>query len=100
MTRLVSTVQNVLHTFSLIFPAGMQMFKLWSVSVKDGKGKELYGENYADIWGINRLHFMGATGHGECDHVSCFRLLFSFFMEACAEYHSSNDQQFIFHDSK
>lgn len=49
-----------------------QMLKLWTVRVDTGEGKELYGEDYADIWAINRLHFKAAS-HYECDHVS-FRL--------------------------
>lgn len=45
------------------------MVTLWKVQVKDGEGKELYGEGYQDIWAINRLHFK-AGGASTCDHVS------------------------------
>lgn len=45
------------------------MHKLWTVRVDGGNGKEVYGEDYADIWAINRLHFK--AGHNKtCDHVS------------------------------
>lgn len=43
------------------------MVTLWKVQVKDGEGKELYGEGYQDIWAINRLHFK-AGGASTCDH--------------------------------
>lgn len=45
------------------------MFALWNVRVDDGNGKEIYGDDYADIWAINRLHFKAATVDS-CDHVS------------------------------
>lgn len=45
------------------------MFELWSVRVDGGDGKEIYGEDYIDIWAMNRLHFKAAT-KGTCDHVS------------------------------
>lgn len=45
------------------------MFTLWNVRVDGGNGKELYGDGYADIYAINRLHHKAAT-HGSCDHVS------------------------------
>ena len=55
---------------------------LWDVRVQGGEGKELYGNDYSDIWAINRLHFMAASGY-ECDHVSrrekFFFFLFFFF---------------------
>lgn len=51
----------------------MQMVKLWEVRVQGGNGKELYGDDYSDIWAINRLHFKAASPP-LCDHVS-FRLL-------------------------
>ena len=44
------------------------MHQLWAVRVDGGNGKELYGEDYADIYAINRLHFK-ATTNGTCDHV-------------------------------
>ena len=44
------------------------MYQLWAVRVGDGNGKELYGEDYPDIYAINRLHFKAAT-NGTCDHV-------------------------------
>lgn len=34
-----------------------------------GNGKEKYGEDYADIYAINRLHFKAAMNN-DCDHVS------------------------------
>ncbi|CAN0546478.1 unnamed protein product, partial [Ectocarpus sp. 12 AP-2014] len=43
------------------------MFTLWSVRVDGGNGKELYGDDYADIFAINRLHYKGASPY-ECDH--------------------------------
>lgn len=49
-----------------------QMFTLWDVRVDGGKGKELYGDDYADIYAINRLHYKAASPQ-DCDHVSCFR---------------------------
>lgn len=52
------------------------MLQLWKVRAQDGDGKELYGEDYADIWAINRLHFKAASPF-ECDHVSVFFLVFS-----------------------
>lgn len=45
------------------------MYELWRVRVDDGDGKELYGDNYADIYAINRLHYKAASPV-ECDHVS------------------------------
>lgn len=52
------------------------MYQLWAVEVNGGEGKEMYGEDYADIWAMNRLHFKAAT-QGNCDHVSMFlRVLF------------------------
>lgn len=44
------------------------MAKIWNVRVKDGNGKEIYGDDYADIWAINRLHFEAAAPK-DCDHV-------------------------------
>ena len=44
------------------------MHQLWAVRVDGGNGKELYGEDYADIFAINRLHFK-AGSNGTCDHV-------------------------------
>lgn len=46
------------------------MYTLWAVPVDGGKGKELYGEGYADIYAINRLHYKAASPI-DCDHVSC-----------------------------
>ena len=45
------------------------MFKLWAVRVLDGNGREIYGDQYSDIWAINRLHYKGASPQ-VCDHVS------------------------------
>ena len=45
-----------------------QMYQLWAVRVDGGNGKELYGEDYADIYAMTRLHFKAAT-NGTCDHV-------------------------------
>ena len=44
------------------------MSQMWKVRVDDGDGKELYGEDYADIYAMSRLHFKAAT-NGTCDHV-------------------------------
>ena len=44
------------------------MHQLWKVRADDGDGKELYGEDYADIYAISRLHFKAAS-NGTCDHV-------------------------------
>lgn len=51
-----------------------QMYTLWTVRVDGGNGKELYGDAYADIFAINRLHYK-AWSPVECDHVSrsCIR---------------------------
>ncbi|CAN0363328.1 unnamed protein product [Pylaiella littoralis] len=43
------------------------MHHLWDVRVDGGDGKELYGEDYADIYAISRLHFMAAMNK-TCDH--------------------------------
>ncbi|CAM9814374.1 unnamed protein product [Ectocarpus fasciculatus] len=43
------------------------MYTLWDVRVDTGKGKELYGDDYADIYAINRLHFKAAMSE-DCDH--------------------------------
>lgn len=45
------------------------MLIIWTVRVDGGEGQELYGDDYADIWAINRLHFKAASTY-ECDHVS------------------------------
>lgn len=45
------------------------MFQLWAVRVDDGDGKERYGEDYADVYAINRIHYV-ATTNDSCDHVS------------------------------
>ena len=45
------------------------MHKIWTVKVDGGNGKEIYGEDYADIWALNRLHFKAAMNR-TCDHVS------------------------------
>lgn len=48
----------------------LQMYTLWAVTMGDGgNGTEIYGDDYADIWAINRLHFKAATPP-DCDHVS------------------------------
>ncbi|CAM9789553.1 unnamed protein product, partial [Scytosiphon promiscuus] len=43
------------------------MYTLWSVHVDGGNGKEIYGEDYADIYAINRLHFKAGMSN-DCDH--------------------------------
>lgn len=48
---------------------GLQMYALWEVPVNGGNGKERYGDDYADIYAINRLHFKAAM-NDDCDHVS------------------------------
>lgn len=45
-----------------------QMYTLWAVKAAEG-GKDMYGDDYADVWAINRLHFKAATPP-HCDHVS------------------------------
>lgn len=45
-----------------------QMYQLWAVRVDDGHGKEIYGEDYADIFVMNRMHYKAATS-SICDHV-------------------------------
>lgn len=47
----------------------LQMYTLWTVTVDGGEGREKYGEDYADIFAINRLHYKAASPL-ECDHVS------------------------------
>lgn len=49
--------------------SGVQMQKLWTDKVQGGYGKEKYGEDYSDIWAINRLHYKAASPQN-CDHVS------------------------------
>ena len=44
------------------------MFQLWSVRVDGGNGAELYGEDYADVYALSRIHYM-ATTNDTCDHV-------------------------------
>ena len=44
------------------------MYQIWAVRVDGGNGKELYGEDYADIAALHRLHFK-AVANGTCDHV-------------------------------
>ncbi|CAN0021262.1 unnamed protein product [Pylaiella littoralis] len=43
------------------------MYQLWAVRVDGGNGEELYGEDYADIYAISRLHFLAAMNKS-CDH--------------------------------
>ncbi|CAM9494069.1 unnamed protein product [Ectocarpus sp. 6 AP-2014] len=43
------------------------MYTLWTVRVDGGNGKELYGDDYADIYAINRLHYK-ASSPLDCDH--------------------------------
>ncbi len=47
----------------------MQMHQLWEAKIDGGNGKELYGDDYADIWAINRIHFKAGMNK-DCDHVS------------------------------
>ena len=44
------------------------MFQLRSVRMDDGNGEELYGEDYADVYALSRIHYM-ATTNDTCDHV-------------------------------
>lgn len=46
-----------------------QMAQLWTARVDTGNGRDLYGDDFADIWAINRLHFKAASPV-DCDHVS------------------------------
>ena len=48
-----------------------QMYQLWDAEVDGGNGKEMYGDDFADIWAINRLHFKAAMNK-TCDHVSAW----------------------------
>lgn len=53
------------------------MHTLWAVHVMGGNGKELFGDNYADIWAMDRLHF-SASSTGRCDQarkMGCVLLL-------------------------
>ena len=45
------------------------MYALWAEPVNGGRGKEKYGDEFADIYAINRLHFKAAMNN-DCDHVS------------------------------
>lgn len=45
------------------------MYQLWEAKIDGGNGKELYGEDFADIWAINRIHFKAGMNK-DCDHVS------------------------------
>ena len=44
------------------------MFQLWAVRVDGGDGKELYGEDYADVYAMTQLHYK-STASNTCDHV-------------------------------
>lgn len=44
------------------------MFQLWAVRVDGGNGRERYGDDYADVYAISRIHYM-ATTNDTCDHV-------------------------------
>lgn len=44
------------------------MFALYDVKA-DGLGREIYGEDYIDVWAINALHF-AAGSHIKGDYVS------------------------------
>eukprot|EP00752_Nemacystus_decipiens_P005412 g4907.t1 len=43
------------------------MFTLWEEPVNGGNGKEMFGNDYADIYAIQRLHFKSAMNNS-CDH--------------------------------
>ncbi|CBJ25520.1 ortho-aminophenol oxidase [Ectocarpus siliculosus] len=43
------------------------MHQIWTVRVSGGNGIELFGDGYADISSINRLHFKAAQNKS-CDH--------------------------------
>lgn len=43
------------------------MHTLWAVKYDEG-GTEMYGDDYTDIWVMNRVHHLAASG-GSCDHV-------------------------------
>ena len=45
------------------------MHQLWVVPLDDGK--EMYGDDYLDIWTINKLHHLSGSGY-TCDHVRLF----------------------------
>lgn len=39
-----------------------QMFRLWEVRLDDGGyAREVYGEDYVDVYALNRLHFKAAS---------------------------------------
>ena len=57
-----------------------QMFQLWKVRLDGGYARELYGEDYVDVYALNQLHYK-ATGNITCNNVRehmfrvCFRFL-------------------------
>lgn len=54
--------------YFLFFPTMGQMFQLWAIRVDGGDGKEIYGEDYADVYAMNRLHHK-ASANGTCNYV-------------------------------
>lgn len=48
------------------------MSTLWKVNADEGGGRELYGEQYTDVWSVNSLHYSAAS-EASCDHVSSDR---------------------------
>ena len=46
-----------------------QMFRLWEVRLDDGEyAREMYGEDYVDVYALNRLHFKAST-NSTCNNV-------------------------------
>ena len=59
-----------MRLFCLMLNAS-QMHQLWVVSKEDGM--EMYGDNYIDIWTMNKLHHLSGSGY-TCDHVRLFNV--------------------------
>ena len=52
------------------------MHQLWVVSKEDGI--EIYGDDYIDIWTMNKLHHLGGSAY-TCDHVRLFNVEYTLF---------------------
>ena len=59
-------------------PTTGQMFQLWAVRVDGGEGKEIYGEDYADVYAMNRLHHKASASRA-CNYVRNTAALARFF---------------------
>ena len=71
----------------------LQMFTLWEVPVNGGNGKERFGDDYADIYAIQRIHFKAAMNKS-CDHVSTEESLRS---SRCSNLHNNSRSGWIRH---